>query len=665
MKISIINLSDKKINSYAPLIKEAIRDFPELSNLYEEIKVFISNEDKIKEGVVSRKEKDFLGVLEPTVSLIEEMYSISSSGLAPKGCIKINLDRFRLFPKWKRRFSVRHECCHLLKTPSISSRTLDRLLQRYPLVYLRNIIKYRREYVAHICMLKRYPEDWLREPLRIPENIESPRRFYRRLRKLKGLKAVVEAAISNSINLLRLIYLYEYVIENVKATPKLKQDLQRYKMYLRSWWLQVEKDTHNKLPKIHEWITQEDFKNEERFFQQVYGLLKLLEETFQVKSVQMPRQKTMEVHISHVAIGGVNSWRSDSMKKIQAAPKMDVTTVLNCDLPFSLSRLPNGIYKMKCNNHVIRFLVQNIKRPITVTKHLTGWEPSGDVELIGDRFGRFSYCQLEIQIPYRIDEKMFDYLCPRCGVEVEEHTKECPVCHKTFTSQESRRPPRREPKVKAIELINSFLDAYRFVFKDYFIEHLRYQDIMNYGIKYLMRDGTKAKWSESLDTNEYLVTGGTLIADDSALRAFKKLLLEKTEERIRLSDQFLSSAKNRISTEEYRLAILEAIMALEIEISDYILSDGHDVGIQNPKAYNRKVGLLPRVKKVWEILQDKVEQLNDFVFSGCKWAIKKRNKIVHEGLTNISCSDAQKAIWNVNEMVGYIRRITSGNRSGE
>ena len=254
------------------------------------------------------------------------------------------------------------------------------------------------------------------------------------------------------------------------------------------------------------------------------------------------------IEFSHVAIGGKASWRSEEMEKIKRAKESDVTTTLKFNLPFSLLRLPNGSYELKEKQHTYKFAITRVLRKPEVAKDVTGWTPIGNIDIIADRFGRFSYSTIEIQIPYKIvDVEMWDYFCPNCKLEVDEKTTECSACGAKFISEKSRIPPRKKAKIKAIEIVNKFLDAYRFFFRDYFVEHIRYDDIISYEIEYKLSDGTRASWQEEFDISiGGSVKTGNLAASEDSVKKFRELL-SKPEERLMLRDYLLSSSANRIS----------------------------------------------------------------------------------------------------------------------
>lgn len=378
------------------------------------------------------------------------------------------------------------------------------------------------------------------------------------------------------------------------------------------------------------------------------------------KAPQNKGGNTVSIKFSHVSVGGPTSWRSKEMESIKKAKSSDVTTILRFNLPFSLLRLPDGSYELKEKQYTYKLVIKRVLRNPSVAKGITGWMPRGDIDIIADRFGRFSYSKIEIQIPYRVfDDEMFDYLCPNCKLEVDKNTTVCSTCGEKFTLKESRVPPRNKAKIKAIEIINKFLDSYRFFFKDYFVEHVRYDDIISYEIEYSLSDGTKANWQTDFDVSHvgYLETG-SLTAREEMVKDFRAFL-SKPEDRIILRDYLLSSSANRISTEEYHLAILEAVIALEITLSDYIIKEM--INLELPKDENmdfvRYIGSYGNTKVILRLLTKGKPQLDDSIYEKCEKAIIKRNKIVHKGETRATYNEAKDFLWNINKMIEYISKL--------
>jgi DNA-directed RNA polymerase subunit RPC12/RpoP len=368
---------------------------------------------------------------------------------------------------------------------------------------------------------------------------------------------------------------------------------------------------------------------------------------------------SIRVDISNVAIGGANSWRSENMEKIKKLANSDVTTILRFILPFSLLKLSDGFYEMKDCDNKYKISIKKYNRTKETAKELTGWVPDGKIEIISDRFGRFSYSDVEVVIPFRIDENMFDYVCTTCKTYVMKSTDTCPICGSKFSLEKGRVRPRSKAKENAIEIINKLIDKYRLSFKDYSIEHIIYNDIIAYNIEYKSKDGMKAQWDESFSLifGSFLTTGD-LIAKPEEIKIFHESL-SNPEIDTTLRDYLIASSENRIHSEEYHLAILESVIALEITLSKYILKETEKLGVskQSAKNFIREVGLYTNIDAVLKILTKGKEQLDDLIYIGCSEAINKRNDIVHRGMNIATYNDARKAIWNTQKMIQYITKI--------
>ena len=77
-------------------------------------------------------------------------------------------------------------------------------------------------------------------------------------------------------------------------------------------------------------------------------------------------------------------------QEIKKAKDTDVTTILRFSLPFSLLRLPDGLYELKEKEHTYKLGIKRVLRDPQIAKEITGWTPVGDIDIIADRFGRFS-----------------------------------------------------------------------------------------------------------------------------------------------------------------------------------------------------------------------------------------------------------------------------------
>lgn len=278
MKIFETNLTQREeVKLYVSLAKKIIFEFAELPKIYEETAIIAALKQHYENGSVNRTVAKFLGLSkENRVYTRRDDKPAHSISRETKGCIQIVVDFFEVLPPWKQAFVVRHECCHLLHRPSYSP-TLELLSKKYARGWLANLVAYRRDYRVHLCMIKRYLDDWLREPLGISKVVMSPRSFYRRERKMKGVQHAILIGISNSVNVLRIIYLYEYLLTIPQLPNQLKEqferNVKRYKGYLASWWRCLQKEIDRRSPSLRGWLSREHFEDEEIFFDRISQLL--------------------------------------------------------------------------------------------------------------------------------------------------------------------------------------------------------------------------------------------------------------------------------------------------------------------------------------------------------------------------------------------------------
>lgn len=124
-----------------------------------------------------------------------------------------------------------------------------------------------------------------------------------------------------------------------------------------------------------------------------------------------------------------------------------------------------------------------------------------------------------------------------------------------------------------------------------------------------------------------------------------------------LTEELLLGAKTFFHEEDYRMAVLEAVIALDIMIASLIRKIGRSRGISEGSLKNflKEVGLARSMKVVLKmIIPDRLP--DDDVLKACKTANTLRNKIVHEGKLNVSESEATEAIQNIE---AFIEHITS------
>jgi len=123
-------------------------------------------------------------------------------------------------------------------------------------------------------------------------------------------------------------------------------------------------------------------------------------------------------------------------------------------------------------------------------------------------------------------------------------------------------------------------------------------------------------------------------------------------------DEILLQAESFFDQENYRMAVVEAVIALEIVLSSMIGRVATERGISETDIQNflEKVGLTDTLKTVLKLLIS--ESLpNEEVTSGCKGAITIRNSIIHKKRLSVSQREAQDALDNIERFISQVKPL--------
>jgi hypothetical protein len=273
MKVTVTNFQQRDVEPYVKLVEDIVaQEFSELNHLFDELRILIGNADDIRNGLFWKQAKEFLGNTE-LVSLTKDVFVIRNWANPPKALIEINLSTFETYEQWKQKLAIRHECCHLLhyeKSPAI----FNELLKGYSQNYLNDFVRYMNEYCAHLCVIQRYPNDWMIEPLGFRKTKQSPSVFYNITKAKEGTKAALHSSIKNIVYILSVLYLYESLPPNLKSKVKKKKKVA--KKYLADFFKTMKKDLPIDFPPPENWLTPEDFLSSGVYFEKVQKLFALV-----------------------------------------------------------------------------------------------------------------------------------------------------------------------------------------------------------------------------------------------------------------------------------------------------------------------------------------------------------------------------------------------------
>jgi hypothetical protein len=318
--------------------------------------------------------------------------------------------------------------------------------------------------------------------------------------------------------------------------------------------------------------------------------------------------------------------------KVKSNVPKDAHTVFVFDLPFAIP-IPDGIYPVKIGTHIAEISVKRVQR-----EKIEGFEGSGTIQLMFDKYGRSSFSHIELELPWIVD---FSEIGRK------------PILFGNV-------PPRRKAKETALRYLNRFIEAVRYVTEEYWVEPARYHDVLAYEAFYW--DG-KTKYPATLTLLDSGVggirfgTGHPFQIEKEKIEKLNGIL--KNESEMDASKIFILNAKDSCLQEDFRLAIIETVTALEIVLYKFIRLQGQKLKIPKDEleGFIQDVGLTGNISVVLKMLTEGFEQIDEGVTRKCRGAIKIRNKILHKGLRDISSTDTEERIVAVEQMITYLEKL--------
>ena len=308
-------------------------------------------------------------------------------------------------------------------------------------------------------------------------------------------------------------------------------------------------------------------------------------------------------------------------------------TIFNFSLPYAIP-VPDGDYRVNLRNRIATLTIKRVQK-----EHVGGFVGTGTMQLNFDKYGWSAYSSIKLTLPWLLDWR--------------EQGRTPVVLGKI--------PPRRRAKEIALDFLNRFIETVRYTTKEFWIESARYQDIMAYDIYYW--DGGKMHLGMKtlMDTGVgglRLGIGHPFAIDEKQMKQLNDLLL--TEGELDTSILFILGAKDACLQEDFRVATIESVTALEIVLSNFIKKQGKKLRISKKELNNfiKEVGLTGNISIVLKMLTKGLEQIDDDTIATCKGAITTRNKILHEGLREVYSTDAEKRIVAIEKMLEYLGRLS-------
>lgn len=310
-------------------------------------------------------------------------------------------------------------------------------------------------------------------------------------------------------------------------------------------------------------------------------------------------------------------------------------TIFSFAIPYAIP-VPDGLYRVKVGQHTSEISLRRIQNT-----QIRGYDVRasgrGFLQFPFDKYGRSSYSSINMKIPFKLNL-------------LEQGRK--PLLLGDI-------PPRSRDKEVVLRFLNRFVETVRIVTEEYWIEPIRYQDVTEYEISFW--DGKQnypvVTAGFSFGTGGVAIgTGHPFIVKDEKMQEITNMLENELE--FDVGNIFLLNSKDACLEEDFRLAIVEAVTALEIVLDRFIVKQMKKSGKSEGEIedFIVNVGLVSKITKELKSLTKAMEQIDKETVQTCIGAIITRNKILHEGLQEISPNETEERIILIEKMITYLKR---------
>jgi len=278
-------------------------------------------------------------------------------------------------------------------------------------------------------------------------------------------------------------------------------------------------------------------------------------------------------------------------------------------------------------------LIKRVQR-----EEVAGFRGKGNIQLKFDKYGKSSFSHITLTLQWIVDF---------------EEKGRSPILLGDI-------PPRNKAKEIIIQFVNRFIETVRYVTGEYWVEPARYQDLLAYEAFYW--DGTKKYPGRLtlLDTGIGGIgigTGHPFKMKEEKMKELTDLL--KNESELEEGLLFILNSKDACLQEDFRLATIEAVTALEIVLYSFIRKQGEKLRISKKELndFIIEVGLTGNINVVLKMLTKDLVQIEENIIETCKGAITTRNKILHEGLRDIFSTDTENRVIAIEKMLEYLHKL--------
>lgn len=312
-------------------------------------------------------------------------------------------------------------------------------------------------------------------------------------------------------------------------------------------------------------------------------------------------------------------------------------------LPYAL-HLKDGKYKVKENGKDSFISINKVYRypssdPLDIGKSILELDSTGKInkaqnlEQPNDDLGEISYTEVLVDTEIPVEK-------------YEEFIKR----EKTKDKLDLRPFP--------IPSINRFIDAYKFFGGEVYSRNLIPEDIRFLHVKF--PDAKSDEFKGALI--KYWSAGGSLKIASDVVKSddiHEKIISALSDEKFEISlyDELLINARYFEFKGNYRMAIVESIIALESFLASFLSNKwkSYEISKKSMREHTSKIGLSEMLNFELPLVYPSI---NRELISTVKSVNTKRNKIIHQGFREVNKKDSMEAIEKIAELIEELKRVS-------
>ncbi len=313
----------------------------------------------------------------------------------------------------------------------------------------------------------------------------------------------------------------------------------------------------------------------------------------------------------------------------------ETKTLFKFDLPFAIP-VPDDVYPIRIGSELGKVSIKQKTK-----KDSKADEKSSNNQTKYDKYGVCSYSSLKVLIPKKLNM-------------IEEGRKSVLIA-----------PEMKRLKVQetVVRIVNRFIETAKNVTSEYWVEPIRYNDILD--LKAYFLDGEK-KYSVKVPKlkSKKMASEDVKVDEQKIKKEIKDAL--SVDYKFDLSKSFLLDAKDSCSKEDYIRATIEATTALEVALYQAILDQGKKSGVRHNdlKRMIKTIKSTGDISAALKMLSNGTKELDAETIKDCKGTLTVRNNILQKGARNVYSTDTEKRVTAIETMVNWLQLMSSqGNFS--